>query len=100
MRPKRSRTKGHGKTNAKWELFGKLVVHVNNPLDLIITAQENPAPVVNMLWHNIQQSLHARVDRLAARILKDHRHWRALIQDPELALGTLRVGWVGEDTAV
>lgn len=35
-----------------------------------------------------------------ARLLDDHGHWRALVQQPQLAVGVAAVAWVAVDAAV
>lgn len=77
-----------------------LVVNVDDLLHLIPGAKEETALVVDVLRHDLQEALHARVDGQTTGVLEHHGHGRALVQDTQLALGALRVARVGEDTAV
>jgi hypothetical protein len=72
----------------------------NNLIHLLLTSHENPTPVMDMLRLNLQHPLHLTIHRHPARILHHHSHGTTLIQDPQLPLGRLFVGWVGEYAAV
>lgn len=77
-----------------------LLMHINHLLHLIPTPHENPRPIMNMLRQHLQHPLHPPIHRLPARVLKHHRHRRALIQNPQFPLRTLFIRRVGENAAV
>jgi hypothetical protein len=49
-------------------------MRLNHLLHLIITAQKDAAPVMNMLRLHFHHPRHVAVDGLAAGVLKDHGH--------------------------
>lgn len=51
------------------------LVRLNHLLHLIITPQEDPTPIVDMLGLNLHHARHLAVEGLAAGILEDHGHW-------------------------
>lgn len=47
---------------ASFALLLVLLVHVDDALDLLLAAEENTAPVVDVLGHNLHHALHLAVD--------------------------------------
>lgn len=66
----------------------------------ILRAKKHAAAVVDVLGDDLEKTLGAGVDGQTAGILEEHGHRRALVQDSQLALGTLLVSGVGKDTAI
>lgn len=77
-----------------------LLMRRNNLLHLLLTAHENPTPIMNPLGLDLQHPLHLAIHRHAARILHNHRHRRTLIQNPQLPFRRFLVRGVCEDAAV
>jgi hypothetical protein len=75
-------------------------VRLDDLLDLLLAAHENATPVMDVFRLDLEHALHIAVDGVAAGVLHDHRHGRALVQDAQFALGALLVGRVGKDAAV
>mmetsp|Transcript_62445 Transcript_62445/g.135561 ORF Transcript_62445/g.135561 Transcript_62445/m.135561 type:complete len:233 (+) Transcript_62445:73-771(+) len=79
-------------------------VQVEHALHVTRTTHNDRAPVMDLLWHDIKHTpnlaeVHARGCH-SSRLLRDHRHGKALVEDSQLALLRLLVRWVEEDTAV
>mmetsp|Transcript_2190 Transcript_2190/g.5570 ORF Transcript_2190/g.5570 Transcript_2190/m.5570 type:complete len:288 (-) Transcript_2190:489-1352(-) len=68
-------------------------------LDLLLGADEQRHALVNRLGHHVQ---HARLagGARAARLLRQERHGRALVQQAQLAVGVLGVAGVAVDASV
>lgn len=80
--------------------FVVLVVRVDDLLYLVLRAQEDTAPVVNVFRNHLQKTLHLGVHCQTACVLKEHSHGSTLVEDTQLALAALGISRVGENTAV
>ena len=52
-------------------LLRMFLVHINHLLHLIVASHKNPGPVVDMLRHYLEHSLHLAVHRLTATCFLD-----------------------------
>lgn len=96
-------------------------VHFNDLLHFVIATHEDTGSIMDVLRNYAKHTIHMAVDCLPAScngvsvrldsrfrelksdlltILENHGHWRALIQDTQLAFWTLHVCRISEDATI